>query len=85
MKSIRWASGILAIVAAGCAGTQQSCSHFKSSLVGLPRVVTLYAQDGAVIRTWEGWYQVIVDGSSARFIDQGKVVTISGTWIIEER
>ena len=75
---------LLAISLTGCGWISHKAKHLKSGVIGLKRVITLYANSGLIIREWEGKYQVEVDGASARFIDNGKAVTISGTFIIEE-
>jgi hypothetical protein len=64
---------------------QHSISHVKSAVIGLNRTVTLYANDGSVIKTWNGRFQVECNGSTAKFIDEGKAITISGTFLIEEK
>lgn len=73
------------MVITGCSEWEQMASHFASSAVGLNRKVTLYSSDGKILREWEGRYQVETDGSNARFMDNGKAITISGTWLIEEK
>ena len=75
---------ISALFLNGCAGCQQDLSHLKSKWVGLNRTVTLYSAEGKVLDQWNGRFQVEVDGASARFIDNGKAVTIAGTWSIIE-
>jgi uncharacterized lipoprotein YehR (DUF1307 family) len=70
---------------AGCMNTQQSMSSIVSSVAGLNRVITLYADNGSVIQKWEGRYQVFVDGGAARFMDNGKAIWISGTYTIIEK
>lgn len=71
----------------GCEGCQQTAKKWESYTAGLDRVIILYANDGSVIKRWEGEkYNVQYgEGGSARFIHQGKVVRISGTYIIEEK
>lgn len=72
-------------LAAGCTERQrQSISHWKSDLVGLKRTVTLYANNGQAIKSWKGRFKVEVSGGTARFLDDGRAVMISGTYIIEE-
>jgi hypothetical protein len=63
---------------------QQRISHAESRAIGLDRTITLYANDGKPIKSWKGRVQVEVEGGAARFIVQGKAVTISGTYIVEE-
>lgn len=85
--------GILAITAGsfllggGCGSQsfQQSVKHFQSSVGGLNRTITLYSENGAILKSWQGRYQVETTGSFARFIDNGKTITISGTIVVEEQ
>ena len=69
----------------GCADWQQTKSHMKSSFVGLHRQVTLYANDGSVIKTWDVNGTVEDQGGSFRFLNDGKAVTVAGTVLIEEQ
>lgn len=69
----------------GCAGCQQDLSHMKSQLVGLNRKITLYANDGSVIKQWETRGTVEDQGGSFRFLANGKAVTLAGTVVIEEQ
>jgi hypothetical protein len=70
----------------GCTEKQrQDFSHWKSDLIGLKRTVTLYDCNGKPIKTWTGRYKVEINGSVARFIDDGKAIIISGTFVIEEK
>lgn len=70
----------------GCAGCQQTFSHIKSNVVGLQRVITLYANDGSVIKTWTIKGTVEDRGGSFRFLTgEGKAITLSGTVTIEEQ
>ena len=68
----------------GCKMIGQKAKSFKTSTIGAHRIVTLYAVDGTPIKSWEGRYQLKVEGGAARFIHEGKVITISGTWLAEE-
>jgi len=76
------AVGLLFII--GCASFEQETSHWASSMVGLNRVVTLYSANGTVIQQWSGQFNVETNGSSARFMDKGKSIYISGTFTIIE-
>ncbi|WP_333481156.1 hypothetical protein [Allocoleopsis sp.] len=73
------------LVLAGCASTQHEWSHFKSNWFGLDRKITLYSADGRVIREWQGRYNLEVDSNTVRFIENGKAVLISGTFVVEEQ
>jgi len=73
------------IILTSCASTQHEWSHFKSNWFGLNRKITLYSADGRVIREWQGQYNLEVDSNTVRFIENGKAVHISGTFVIEEQ
>jgi len=74
--------GVLLFNTPGC---QNTISHMKSSVVGLNREITLYNASGNIIKQWTTDAKVEDAGGSCRFIFNGKVVTISGTFIIEEK
>ena len=81
---------VLAIVAlslllTGCAEFEQSIKHTQSDLVGLDRVVTLYADDGGVIKQWKGRMRIEDMGGSISFVVDGKTVKIAGTFTVEEQ
>jgi len=69
-----------------CTETQRKdLKHFKSSIVGLKRKVTLYGSNGEQIRTWEGRFKIEVMGAYIAFIDDnGKEVKVSGNVVVEE-
>ena len=80
---------ILIVVASrlmGCQGIKKSIKHVKSSLVGIEREVTLYADDGTVIRKWSGKFMVEVEqgGVFSWIGDDGREMKIMGTAIVEE-
>jgi len=75
---------VFVLFLSGCAELQQSGSHMKSSLVGINREITLYGNNGGKIQNWVGKLQVEVEGASARFMYNGKAITIAGTFIIKE-
>ena len=68
----------------GC-GLQNGLKHAQSSLMGLDRKITLYDGTGKVIREWRTRAKVEDKGGSCYFIVEGKAVTISGTFVIEEQ
>jgi len=69
----------------GCQSIKQNVKHLQSATLGLNRVITLYANDGSVIKTWETKTKVEVVGGIPRFItDSNKVVQLAGTYVIEE-
>ena len=55
----------------------------KSDWVGLNRKITVY-EGGKAVREWSGQVKVEYQGSVARFMINGKAISISGTYIIEE-
>ena len=74
------------LMCSGCTQKQrQELSHWKSDLIGLKRTITLYGENGKPIKTWEGRYKVETSGCTARFLDDGKAIIISGTFVIEEK
>ncbi len=68
----------------GCGSIAHKFSHTKSSLFGLRRKITLYSLSGDELRSWEGRTKVEINGQTARFVINGKAITISGTFVIEE-
>ena len=66
-------------------GCQQWRKHLASSTIGLDRTITLYANDGSVIKHWTGRVQVETEGGFPRFIVDGKVIFLNGTFVIEEK
>lgn len=77
-------AALSALVFQGCAGCEQDLSHMKSGMVGLHRRITVYANDGRPIRTWETKGTVEDQGGSFRFVANGKAITVAGTVVIEE-
>ena len=78
---------ILLFLLTGCADIKQTGKHIKSAFSGLDRIATLYATDGSVIRQWQGNIQVETgEGGYYRMLtEEGKIVYIDGTLVIEER
>ena len=64
---------------------RKELKHFKSDIIGLKRVVTLYDCNGKIIKQWKGRFKIEIQGGFISFIDDnGKEVKISGTIIVQE-
>jgi len=64
---------------------RKELKHFKSDIIGLKRVVTLYDCNGNIIKQWKGRFKIEIQGSFISFIDDnGKEVKISGTIVVQE-
>jgi starvation-inducible outer membrane lipoprotein len=48
------------------------------------RKITLYSADGKIIKEWNTQGQVETSGSIAAWLQDGKDIKISGTFVIEE-
>ena len=75
---------IAAAVLVGCQVAKQAASSTISGAVGLERTVTLYSNDGRVLREWRGRYQVEPTAAGYRFMEGWRAVYVSGTVVIEE-
>jgi hypothetical protein len=69
-----------------CQDVKHSVSSRKSSVVGLNRVIKLYAADGSIIREWRTKSKVESgDGGGAVFFDgSNNKIYIQGTFVVEE-
>lgn len=77
---------LVAVLLSGCAAAENEMKHMKSDWVGLNRKIVLYASDGSILREWETTAKVEDKGGTCYFINaEGKAVTISGTFVIEEK
>ncbi len=74
---------IAAVALAGC-GVQNGMKHTASSIFGLNRQITLYSADGKIIKQWRTRAKIEDNGGSVWFIADGKAITVSGTFLIEE-
>ena len=76
---------IPAAALSGCAVLEREGSGIISGTTKLNRRVVLYAANGDTIRTWVG-EMYISDGNGAGidFMYNGKRVSLSGTWTVEE-
>ena len=84
MKKIIFILTIL-FMFSSCERISKRAKHIQSDLVGLNRRVTLFSDNGNIIKVWEGKFRLELVGSTASWIDaDNKEVKISGTFIIEE-
>lgn len=75
-----------ACIVGGCSEFRNTMKHVESSFTGLSRKITLYAVDGKVIREWETTSKVEDQGGTVYFLDKnGKAITVSGTFVVEEK
>jgi hypothetical protein len=76
----------LVISFTGCTEKQRKeIKHIKSDLIGLKRTVTLYDNNGKIIKEWKGRFKIEIQGNFLSFIDDnGKEVKISGTVVVQE-
>jgi len=82
MKKIVFMLAIIFMLS-GCEKISKRAKHIQSDLIGLNRRVTLFSDDGSVIKTWEGRFRLELIGSTASWIgENNKEVKISGTFII---
>jgi uncharacterized lipoprotein YehR (DUF1307 family) len=76
---------MLLIVFFSSAEWQNMRKHMHSSLTGLNRKITLYNSNGGVIREWTTQSKVEDRGGTCWFIVNGKAVTVSGAFTVEEQ
>lgn len=83
---IRWLMVLSLALFAGCtAGQQLELKKQQAGIWGLTRTITLYGADGQEVRRWQTKSAVSDKGGSCYFLDaNGKAVTISGSFVIEE-
>lgn len=77
----------LAQATPACDQTQEAKlarKHTQSSVYGLKRRVTFYPAQGSEPRVWEGTFKIEVEGSTIRFLDGDKIITIMGSVLVEE-
>lgn len=68
-----------------CESARKNYKHWKSSVIGLKRTVSLLScSDGKPIRVWSGRFLVEVSGNTISWIDGGKEYKIAGCFIVEE-
>ena len=84
MKKLALSILLLGLLSLSCAKWQQDFKHINSQLVGLKRTITLYSADGSVIKSWNGNMRIEHVPGGVSFIHKGKVVVLSGTYVIEE-
>lgn len=74
-------------VFSGCRSCVKDLNHLKSGVIGLDRVITLYAVDGTIIQQWETRdYVETTQGGVVAFLDEdNKEVKILGTVSVIEK
>ncbi len=79
-------SFLLIVFITGCTEKQRKeIKHIKSDLIGLKRTVSLYDNNGKIIKQWKGRFKIEIQGNYISFIDDnGKEVKVSGTVIVQE-
>jgi hypothetical protein len=74
-----------AALLSGCADFRNFKKHVKSDFTGLNRRITFFSADGRPVRVWETKAKVEDNGGTCFFINSnGKAVTVSGSFLIEE-
>ncbi|MGA1847293.1 hypothetical protein [Deferribacter abyssi] len=78
---------LISIFAISCTQSQKKkLKDFKAETIGIKREIILYADNGQIIKRWEGRFNIERRGSSLYFIDEnGKSVIINGTYIVQEK
>ena len=79
-------SFLFIVFISGCTEKQRKeIKHIKSDLIGLKRTVSLYDNNGKIIKQWKGRFKIEIQGNYISFIDDnGKEVKVSGTVIVQE-
>ena len=84
MKKLLLISIFLLLTA--CGEVDNVVNDVKSSTGLLDRTITLYANDGHVIKLWNTTNLIEYNGPVAAFVDkQGTNVRVSGTFIVESK
>jgi hypothetical protein len=75
------------LAASGCQRMEKKGKHWESSWSGLDRTITLYTDDGRVLRQWQAKTYIETDPPVIAFIDSaGKEVKLAGgVVVVEER
>ncbi|KAA0257566.1 hypothetical protein FHQ18_09505 [Deferribacter autotrophicus] len=78
---------LILVFTISCTQTQKKkLKDFKAETIGIKREIILFADNGQVIKRWEGRFNIERKGSSLYFIDEnGKSVIINGTYIVQEK
>lgn len=77
---------LIAVALSSCQGIKNGAKDFQANFEGINRTITLYSADGTLIKSWNtGNVSIRTQGSSVDWIQNGKRVIISGTYIIEEK
>lgn len=69
----------------GCAGCANDMKQLHATFTGLHKRITLYGSTGTPIREWTTTTATQDRGGTCFFLTtEGRAVTISGTFVIEE-
>lgn len=72
-------------IQSGCAGCANDLKQLHAVTTGLHKRITLYGSSGIPIRSWETTTATQDKGGTCFFLSKdGKAVTISGSFVIEE-
>lgn len=85
MKKYYLAFLLFTLCLTGCNSCRNDYKHWVSDKFGLERHVVLYNANGETIKEWDTTSKIEYNGSTCYFISDGKVVSISGTYIVEEK
>lgn len=70
----------------GCASIKRNVKSWRSEFTGLNRKVEIYSENGTLLKTYEGQFDVQQDGYKTLFDMDGKRYIIKGgVHIIEEQ
>ena len=87
MKKLLLISALLGVqvLHSGCAGCANTWKEFHASTTGLHKKITLFSNDGKVLREWTTTTDTNDKGGSCMFLDKdGRYVRIAGTFVVEE-
>jgi uncharacterized lipoprotein YehR (DUF1307 family) len=76
---------MLVLILVGCEALNNQVKSIESDVRGLDRVVTLYANDGSVIKRYEGKFTIKTEDGVLIFTHDGKRIILNGTYIVEEK
>ena len=76
---------VLVISLCSCQMIKNAGRQIVSSTTGISRAITVYSNDGHIIRTWTTKSSINDEGSVICFYDsEGNAIQVSGTVIVEQ-